>query len=332
MAAGSSEGGTSNAPGYQALAYEVAAYEDASRRVLDVTGDGAIDALNGLVTADLLATDDDAAFPTLILTPKGKVLADAVVVRVERGVLLDVPAAAWAGLEDHFARYLPPRFARLEPTGVRVVRIRGPLAVEHERTDPVLVALDGPTYTGRDGSYWAVVPYRGGLAARPSEGFDLYLPPEAAHGIDLPEASAEAWDVWRIENGIPEFGRDINEDNLPQETGLVPERVSFAKGCYTGQEVVARIHYRGHVNRNLLGIQVEGSPIGPALAAGDEVAVDDKVVGTVTSAVESPTHGWIGLGYVRRELEPGDEVVVRPPGGESETPIFARVVSLPFGS
>lgn len=333
MAGGSSEhGGSSSAPGYEALAYELAAYEDASRRVFDVTGDRAIEALNGLVSADLKATGVDAAFPTLILTPKGKVLADAVIVRVGQGVLLDVPEAAWPDLEEHFSRYLPPRFARLEPTGLRVVRIRGPLAMERERTDPVLVALDGPTYTARDGSHWAAARYRDGLAVRPPEGFDLYLLPEAAHGLDLAEASAEAWELWRIESGIPVFGRDVTQDNLPQETGLVPERVSFAKGCYTGQEVLARIHYRGHVNRSLFGIRVEGSPIGPPLHAGDELVVNGKVVGSVTSAVESPTHGWIGLGYVRRELEPGDEVQVRPADGETDIPVFARVVSLPFGS
>jgi folate-binding protein YgfZ len=333
MAAASSEhGGASSAPGYQALAYEVAAYEDSSRRVFEVTGDRATDALNGLVTADLEATGADAAFPTLILTPKGKVLADAVILRAGDRVLLDVPKAAWADLEDHFSRYLPPRFARLEPSSLRVVRVRGPLALERERTDPVLVALDGPTYTARDGSHWAVAAYRGGLAARPPEGFDLYLPPEVAHGLDLPEASAEAWELWRIESGIPLFGRDITQDNLPQETGLVPERVSFAKGCYTGQEVVARIHYRGHVNRNLCGIRIGGPSVGPPLHAGDELVAEDRVVGTVTSAVESPTHGWIGLGYVRRELEAGDEVVVRPTDGETDIPVFARIVNLPFGS
>lgn len=332
MAAGSSErGGASGPAGYEALAYQVAAYEDPSRLVFDVTGERSVEALNGLVTADLQATGADAAFPTLILTPKGKVLADAVIVRVGPGVLLDVPEVAWPELEDHLDRYLPPHFASLELTGVRVVRIRGPLAMERERTDPVLVALDGPTYTARDGSHWAVAGYRGGLAVRPPEGFDLYLPPEAAHGLDLPEASAEAWELWRIENGIPVFGRDVTQDNLPQETGLVPERVSFEKGCYTGQEVLARIHYRGHVNRNLLGLQVEGMPIGAALHAGDELSSDGKTVGSITSAVESPTHGWIGLGYVRRELEPGDEVEVRPSHGTFDIPVLARVVSLPFG-
>lgn len=333
MAAASSEhGGSSSATGYRALAYEVAAYEDPTRSVFDVTGERAIDALNGLVTSDLTAGGTGAAYPTLVLTPKGKVLAEAVVVRAKGGTLLDVPEAAWPGLEEHFARYLPPRFARLEPTALRVVRIRGPLAMERERTDPVLVALDGPTYTARDGSYWAVAPYRGGLATRPPEGFDLYLPPDEAHGLDLPAASDEAWELWRIESGIPIYGRDFTEENLPQETGLVAERVSFSKGCYTGQEVLARIHYRGKVNRRLSGIRVEGATGSTPLHAGDELQVDGKAVGSVTSAVESPTHGWIGLGYVRREVETGDEVRVHSPNGGSGAPVFARVVSLPFGS
>lgn len=333
MAAASSERGDSaSAPGYRALAYEAAAYEDPTRSVFDVTGERAIDALDGLVTSDLTAGGTGAAYPTLILTPKGKVLAEAVVVRAEKGVLLDVPEAAWPDLEAHFERYLPPRFARLEPTVLRVVRIRGPLAMERERTDPVLVALDGPTYSARDGSYWAVAPYRGGLATRPPEGFDLYLAPDAAHGLDLPTASAEAWELWRIESGIPLYGRDVTQENLPQETGLVPERVSFEKGCYTGQEVVARIHYRGKVNRQLFGIRVEGATRPTPLHAGDELLADGKVVGTVTSAVESPTHGWIGLGYVRRELEAGDEVRVRSPDDEGDAPVPARVVNLPFGS
>jgi folate-binding protein YgfZ len=253
-------------------------------------------------------------------------------VRAKGGTLLDVPETAWPDLEEHFSRYLPPRFARLDPTGLRVFRIRGPLAMERERTDPVLVALDGPTYTARDGSYWAVAPYQGGLAVRPPEGFDLYLPPDAAHGLDLPTASDEAWELWRIESGIPAYGRDVTQENLPQETGLVPERVSFSKGCYTGQEVVARIHYRGKVNRHLFGIRVEGATGPSPLHPGDELVADGKVVGSVTSAVESPTHGWIGLGYVRRELEAGDEVLVRSPEGKTDTPVFARIVNLPFGS
>ena len=332
MAAGSSSGERRAPPGYEVLAREAGVFEDSTRQVFRVRGERALPALNGLVTADVLATERDAAFPTLILTPKGRVLADAVVIRLGNAVWLDVPTAAWTGLEEHFDRYLPPRFAKLEPSELRVVRIRGPLSTERERTDPTLASLDGPTYSANAGARWATGEFRGGFAVRPSEGFDVYLPPDQAHGLDLPEVGEAAWDVFRIESGVPVYGRDVTSENLPQETGLVPERVSFEKGCYTGQEVLARIHYRGKVNRNLLGIQVGGPYVGPPLLPGDELLTENRVVGFVTSAAESPVHGWIGLAYVRREVEPGHEVIVRSEGQSTDIPVYGRVVSLPFGT
>lgn len=316
--------------GYEALTSDAGAYEDRTRLVFNVRGERALEILNGLVTADLVNARGDAAFPTLILTPKGRVLADAVVIHSGGDVLLDVPASAWTDLEAHFRTYMPPRFVQLEPSDWRVVRIHGPRATERERTDTVLFNMDHPIYTERDGSRRAVAPFRSGIAVRLAEGFDLYLPPDQAHGLDLPSVSDEAWDVWRIERGIPRFGQDLSRENLPPETDLVAECVSFAKGCYTGQEVLARIHYRGHVNRHLRGIHVFESTTGLPLKAGDELVLDGKSVGTVTSGALSPVHGWIGLGYVRREIELGTEIVVLREGQESDIPLFATVKALPF--
>jgi len=316
--------------GYNALTSDAGAYEDRTRLVFNVRGERALEILNGLVTADLVAAHGDVAFPTLILTPKGRVLADAVVIQSGEEILLDVPASAWSDLEAHFTTYMPPRFVQLEPSGLRVVRIHGPLATERERTDTVLFNMDHPVYTERDGSHRAVAPFRGGVAVRLAEGFDLYLPPDQAHGLDLPSVSDEAWEVWRIERGIPRFGQDLSRKTLPPETDLVAECVSFAKGCYTGQEVLARIHYRGHVNRHLRGIHVLESTTGFPLKAGDELVLDGKSVGSITSGALSPVHGWIGLGYVRREVEPGTEITVRRDGHESDIPLFATVKNLPF--
>lgn len=328
----SSDSSTGMPAGYEALTSDAGAFEDAGRTVLRVRGERALELLNGLVTADIVAVRGDAAYPTLILTPKGRVLADAVVIRLAGDLLLDVPAAGWPGLEAHFGRYLPPRFAELDPSNLRVIRINGPRALERERTDPALAALEGPTYTQRDGSRHTVAAFRDGCAVRLAEGFDVYLPAGSGHELGIPEVSAAAWDVWRIERGIPQYGRDITADNLPQETGLVPEYVSFTKGCYTGQEVLARIHYRGHVNRHLWGVQVMGSETGDLLRAGDELTADGKVVGTVTSAALSPVHGLIGMGYLRREIEPGAEIVVRPGGQDTDIPIYAIATSLPIVS
>ena len=317
-------------PGYAALISDAGVYEDDSRVVFRVLGDRALQMLSGLVTADLEAASGDRAHPTLILTPKGKILADAVVVHFADEVWLDLPAAAWPGLEAHFGRYLPPRLARLERTEMRVVRIHGPRATEHERTDPVLASLNGPTYTDRDGSHWATATFRDGFAVRPPEGYDLYLPADTEVALDIEAVSDEAWNVWRIERGIAVFGSDFSDANLPQETDFVPERVSFAKGCYTGQETVARIHYRGRVNRHLRGLKTVGSPEYNEIQQGDKIWVDEKTVGEITSAGLSPVHGWIGLGYVRREIEPGTEVTLSKERESADMTIRAVVTSLPF--
>jgi len=317
--------------GYDALTSDAGAYEDVSRMIFRAVGDRPLDTLNAVVTADLMAARGNAAFPTLILNPKGRVLADAVVVHLGDEVWVDVPTAAWPHLESHLGIYVPPRFVRFEPSDLRVVRIHGPRALERGRTDRILAALNGPTYSQRDGSYHAVAPFKDGFAVRLAEGFDIYLPAGSGHQLGLTAVSGEAWDVWRIERGIPVYGRDISPDNLPQETGLVPEYVSFEKGCYTGQEVLARIHYRGHVNRHLWGIRVVGPATGVPLRPGDELRSGRKVVGTVTSAVRSPVHGWLGMGYVRRGIEPGAELIVQSPGQAADIPVFAILTSLPIG-
>jgi folate-binding protein YgfZ len=319
-------------PGYAALIADAGAYEDGSRVVFHVIGDHALKTLNGLVTADLLNASGNRAHPTLILTPKGKILADAIIVHFDDDVWLDVPAEAWPGLEAHLGRYLPPRLARLERSEMRVVRIHGPRATQHESTDPVLASLNGPTYTQRDGSHWAVASFRGGFAMRPPEGFDLYLPPDADHELGLDSVSDDAWNIWRIERGIALFGSDYSDVNLPQETDFVPERVSFEKGCYTGQETVARIQYRGHVNRHLRGLRTVGAPEYNEIHRGDPIWFDDKVVGEITSAELSPVHGWIGLGYVRREVEPGVEVTISREPVSEDMGIRATIESLPFAA
>jgi len=133
------------------------------------------------------------------------------------------------------------------------------------------------------------------------------------------QGSGAVWNVARIEAGRPVIGVDMDENTIPQEANLdTLEAISFTKGCYTGQETVARIHFRGHVNRHLRGL------IGDApLAAGASVCdANDKVVGDVRSTAISPSRGPIAMAMVRREVETGATVSV---GG-----VQARVVELPF--
>lgn len=320
MAAVSSDP-TGPGAGYDALTAGAGLHRATDRRVLRVSGDRAPDMLQGLISADIRdpGPEERAAWPSLVLDPKGKVLADALVLRAGDVLLLDVPASAWPDLEPHLGRYLPPRFARLEPSGLEAWRLRGPRALEAAAAlDPALAGLAAPRRTGKAGARFDAMSVGGGFAVRRDDrggdGIDLYLaaggPPD---GWDVATVSDPDWEAWRVERGIPLYGRDVTAANLPQETGLVDDATSFEKGCYTGQEVLARIHYRGKVNRRLMAL-VPPDENTPMPASGDELRDGERVVGSITSVAPSRRHGWAALGYVRREVEAGATLDVAAAG------------------
>jgi folate-binding protein YgfZ len=149
-------------------------------------------------------------------------------------------------------------------------------------------------------------------------GVDVIRPAGSA-ALEIPAVDEEAAECLRIETGRPRFGLDFGNETIPQEAGLNERGVSFEKGCYVGQETVARLHYKGKPNRHLRGLRLSG----PA-ERGDELRLDDRVVGAVGSAAVSPVHGPIALALVRREAEPGTTVAV------GDGAITAEVVELPF--
>jgi folate-binding protein YgfZ len=136
---------------------------------------------------------------------------------------------------------------------------------------------------------------------------------------DLPEASEELAECLRIEAGRPRLGYELGDDVIPQEAALNERAISFTKGCYVGQETVARLHYKGKPNRHLRGLRLSA----PA-ERGDVIHAGNREVGRIGSACLSPGHGAIALALVRREVEPGDAVEV----GAERVP--AQVVELPF--
>jgi folate-binding protein YgfZ len=141
---------------------------------------------------------------------------------------------------------------------------------------------------------------------------------EAAGAVEVSEAAAE---IVRVESGRPRFGAEMGPDTMPAEAGIVERAVDFEKGCYIGQEPVARLHYRGKPNRHLRGLRLSA----PA-RAGEALALGDRELGSVGTACVSPALGPIALAVVRREAGPGDRVAV----GEAGT--TAEVTELPFGS
>ena len=289
--------------------------------------------LNGLLSNQLA---DMAGFgrQALLLTPKGGVLTDLRVLPRSEDTLLDVPIAGLANLHATFAKYLPPVYAGFEDltTSVGQIGLYGP-----DSSRAVQAAL-GSSAPERDlgvakiefGDASVLIVRDRWLAG---DSVEFIAPESALAGLAsrlLETATARggmavgtrALDVAHVEWGVPRYGIDVDESNLPQETGLERRAISFDKGCYMGQEVVARIHFRGHVNRLLRGLVfTEALPTpGAVLSAGK------KRVGAVTSAVHSPELGAIGLGYVRREVEPGATLVWADAAAEGE----ATVKELPF--
>ena len=127
--------------------------------------------------------------------------------------------------------------------------------------------------------------------------------------------SARVWDIARIEAGRPEWGVDINDSTIPQEANLDElGAISYTKGCYTGQETVARVHFRGHVNRFLRRLHFVSAAVPPVNAE----LIDDggNIVGDVRSVAISPRHGGVALAMVRREVAPGTTLHARWDGGE----------------
>ena len=171
-----------------------------------------------------------------------------------------------------------------------------------------------------------------------STGFDLFIPNSslasvadkligAAKSVGGRAAGWQAFETARLESGIPRFGVDMDESNLPLECGIEERAVSYHKGCYIGQEVINRVHSFGHVNRELRGLRL-ADDLRSLPQKGDKLFHDGKEIGYVTSAVQSPVLGGnLALGYVRREANQiGTELTLRMAAGDRP----ATIVPLPF--
>jgi tRNA-modifying protein YgfZ len=316
---------------YRAATRHAALFERGDRRLLRAWGRDPIRMLQGLVTADLAGAPADQGVYGAFLTPKGRMVADARLLRRPDGeVWLETDATAVEGLAAHLHKYVPPLFARFAPLDHAVLGVYGPAAADI--TASVLGAEPGRPVEDA----FAELP-AGGVVVRTgyagADGRDAILPAGAAAeaAARLERAGARraghaALDVLRIEAGRPRWGAELTPDVIPLEAGLRERAISESKGCYTGQEVIIRILHRGHVNRQLRGVLLGELP---APAAGTELfrAGDAKAVGRITSGCSSPRfEQTVALGYVRREVAPPARLRVGRPDGPE-----AAVVALPFG-
>jgi folate-binding protein YgfZ len=249
------------------------------RDLVTVTGPDTFSFLQSLVSQDVEGLDDGAVVASLLLTPKGKVDSAFRLLRVGDDAWLDVETGFGerlrAGLERFKLRVKVEIAGPTAPWGM--LAIRGGAAPESVPGGVQVLPVAWSTGRGAD-----VIGPRAVLA-------DLDV---ASHGLD-----AEAYERARIQAGVPRLGSDLDDSTIPQEAWLDRDAVSFTKGCYLGQELVARIDSRGHVNRVLRWVRPAEATT--ALPHDAEVEVDGKVVGQVTSAIPG-----LALAYVRREIEP----------------------------
>lgn len=297
-----------------------------------VTGRDRAAFLQGMLSNDVKALKPGEGCPAAFLDAHGKVVSLLVVYALEDSMLLELPAGSTEKFLQAIDKFLISEKAYFEASdeAYAIVSVQGPQAAE-VLSRAAGVSLELAPYAHAVVSI-AGAPVR--VASRTESvrpGFHCWTAPEHAtvvwkalrDGGALP-VGADAAEILRIEAGIPLHGPDVDDSLILPETRL-DALVSYTKGCYIGQETVARVKYRGHINRGVSGLVVSGDDVP---APGDLLLADDKEVGRITSAVRSMALGKpIALGWVRREhFEPGSPVSVKI--GDRLVP--AHVAALPF--
>jgi folate-binding protein YgfZ len=289
---------------YELVTEAAGAVDRSDRAKFLVRGSEAADFLQGQVSNDVEALEPGLGCYATILNAKGKLRTDLRVLRSADWFFLDTEPIGHAVLRHMLETYSLGRDVQHEDltTTRALISVLGPgaraaLDVEPPEEEHAFVEGERGLYVSTD------------------LGVDVIGEP----GLDLgvPEVSQEVAECVRIESGRPRLGYDMDAETMPQEAGINERAVSFTKGCYVGQETVARLHYRGKPNRHLRGLRLP-EPV----ERGTDILLGDKVVGRVASTCVSPRFGPIALALVRREAEPGTSV--------SLNGATAEVVELPF--
>jgi len=317
---------------YSALNNGALFFDRSDRMRMRISGEKAAGLVTGMVTNDVSGLNPGEGQYAAALTPKGKIVADIRIFALEGSLLIDTSAAAAPGWKEMVRKYVNPRVAPYHD-------------VTLEMGDLGVFGGSARTMTSRvtsiDERDLAALPVYGHLAATfgdvtitvakvpeiDFDGFEIFVPAMAAAdlrgkllSLGVAAGTHETWEIARIESGRPQWGIDMDESTLPQEANFDElGAISYTKGCYIGQETVARVHFRGHVNRFLRRLRFVTRPAPPRGAAlMDETG---KAIGDVRSVALSPRFGGVGLGMVRREIPPGTTLQAKWDGGECSVQI-----------
>jgi folate-binding protein YgfZ len=312
---------------YSAL-HNGALFFDRSDRVrMRISGPKAVELVTGMVTNDVSSLVPGEGQYAAALTPKGKIVADLRIFALDGELLIDTPALAAPGWKEMVRKYVNPRLApyhdvtsEISDIGVFGRSSRSIVSKITGADDKELSALAPYSHITRPFGDWTIT-----IARVPEidlDGFELFIPGEAVgalksrlHSAGVSPGTNETWEIARVESGRPQWGADMDDTTLPQEANFDElGAISYTKGCYIGQETVARVHFRGHVNRLLRRLRFVTRPAPPKGA--ELVDETGKVIGDIRSVALSPRFGGVALGMVRREIPPGTTLQAKWSGGE----------------
>jgi tRNA-modifying protein YgfZ len=303
---------------YRALTEGCGLVDRAGRGWLALTGPDRREFLHGQITQDIETLEPGHGRYAALLTHKGKMLSDMRVLDLGDELLLSCERAGLQEIFNMIRRYKLGADVELHKRTLEM----GELSLIGPDARRVAGAEVGPDE--HDNVRARLGEHDVNLVAT-DLGVDVFCAAEATEGVrgtllaagavEVGEAAAE---LVRVESGRPRYGIDLDDNVIPQEAGLNERAVSFTKGCYVGQETVARLFYRGKPNRHLRGLKLSAE-----VEPGTPLLLGEKEVGRVTSVAVSPALGPIGLALVRRQAEPGSTITA----GEDAT---AEVVELPF--
>lgn len=298
--------------------------------------------LNGQVTQNIRDLPDGQGCYAALVNAKARMLADLYTFALPSELLLDVEPGMAGLVRERLEKYIIADDVQL----VDASALYGHLGILGPRAGRLVESLSlFPSLPGAPLSLVSVhQPGLGDLYLMNhgrvgNRGFDLFAPvaclgsllESLLAGAEVVGARPVGWTAFetaRIEAGIPRYGADMTDQHLPPECGIADRAISYTKGCYSGQEVIARIRTYGQVAKALRGLDLGGEPEAPLPAPGTSLFRDGREVGVLTSVVRSPTlQRAIALGYVRRECNgPGTQLAV----GSAPTAPLATIVPLPF--
>ncbi len=316
---------------YEAATLAAAVFDRSHRSRLAVTGRAPGQMLDGVLTGRMpvapAACGDgvlggEATYHS-VLTSKGKMICDAwSMLRGDEdsaGFLLDVPVGGVSALLEHFKKFLPPRLASVRDVSADtgMITVVGPDAPTLVSRLALGLLVGSDELSALSEGHWRLTGSSvvDGLAVIKTEeawpeAYSVVGPAGAVTALWKAVVAAGArpaghgvWSTLRVEGGRPVFGTDMDETTIPIEAGIHDRAIDYGKGCYTGQEVIIRIRDRGHVNRHLRQLELGDVPT-PASGTELHAHGSDKVVGRITSAVQSPKYGQtLALAYVRRGVK-----------------------------